>query len=234
MNKVDPFRLINSEHLRMIAPLAKWKVLSLKDLKKECGHLYHYSGFQRLMRTLERKGILKGYRDPWNRKKYYYLSELGNKLFYPKNQSSEYSDEFISHDSRVSDISRELLDWGIISKVDIESKGSFVPDAEFSGGKKSQSYVMAFELEISRKSKERIRNKLIHYGKSSIFDFILYIFATEGLRDLFKEILEEIFPRQYGERFLLFYLPTLFSKKMMLKKAEGYFKNKKMFLENIT
>ena len=89
---------------------------------------------------------------------------------------------------------------------------------------------MAFELEISRKSKVRIGNKLRHYSNSTLYDYIFYFFSTEELMKKFKEILEELSPQSYVDKFLLFYIPTLFSKDIQLDYAEGYFQNKKIRL----
>ena len=68
---------ISSAHLNYLIPLLKWRVMDLESLRTECFHAPKYKNFYRIIRALERDKILEGYRDPFNRKKYVYLSSFG-------------------------------------------------------------------------------------------------------------------------------------------------------------
>jgi len=113
---------------------------------------------------------LEGYRDPHSRKKFVFLSPLGEGQLSLKDNPTAISNETLIHDLKVSEITRTFMTDGWIDEVELEhqihDKRNFkltykiIPDAILYLEKKGHKFQLAFELELTRKSNQRLIEKM--------------------------------------------------------------------------
>lgn len=64
MNKgMEDLIIVNSFHLSYLRPLLKWRIMDVKSLMLVSEVESHYHNFYRIIRHLESKKVLKGFRD---------------------------------------------------------------------------------------------------------------------------------------------------------------------------
>ena len=144
---------LSSLHLNYLTPLLKWRVMDLESLRKECVRAPQYKSFQRTIRNLEKKKILEGYRDPYSRKKFVYLSSIGEGQLSLKENPTALSGETLIHDLKVSEITRFFHNEDRVDDVELEhqihDKRNFkltykiIPDAILYLEKKKHKYKIA-------------------------------------------------------------------------------------------
>lgn len=211
---MDKIMHLNSLHLNYLTPLLKWRVLDLESLRKECIRAPKYKNFHRIIRDLEKKKILEGYRDPYSRKKFVYLSSIGEGQLSLKDNPTALSKDTLIHDIKVSEISRELLDRGWIDEVELEhqihDKRNFkinykiIPDAIWYFERKGFKYQVAFELELTRKNNQRLVEKIKQYEVSGFYHYVVYIFPTLNLMKKYVEVIEEKLGKESMRKFMFF------------------------------
>ncbi|MEK6626252.1 MAG: replication-relaxation family protein, partial [Bdellovibrionota bacterium] len=170
---------ISSAHLNYLSPLLKWRVMDLESLRRECFHAPKYKNFYRIIRALERDKILEGYRDPFNRKKYVYLSSFGEDQISHKENPTAISKDTLIHDIKVSEIAMAFFHLGWAFDVELEhqlhDKRNFkvtykiIPDALLHCEKNGAKFKIALEVELSRKNSQRIVEKARQYLESSYY-----------------------------------------------------------------
>lgn len=229
---------INSIHLQFLAPLAKWRILDLKSLREEVDYPLHPDGFAKNIRKLEKAQVLRSFQDPWSRKKYIYLSSEGEKLVNDTGKPLSISEETIVHDAKVAQFVRLMLERSTINEAilehEINGKGlGQQPDAVLFGEKKGVKFSMAFELEFTRKSKARIKEKVSKYISSSYYDYVLYLFCSKNVFNSYQTTIRENFGEDAFRKVMLFWNPTLMSRKIDLNSGGGQFKSKEVSFEEL-
>src|SRR5690606_26572366 len=212
---------LNSLHLNYLTPLLKWRVLDINSLRKECLNAPKYHNFCRVIRKLEKEKILEGYRDPHSRKKFVFFSSSGERLLSPKENPTAISNETVIHDLKVSEITHYLYDNNRVDDVELEheinDKRNFksiykiIPDAILHLEKKSHQFKIAFELELTRKSNQRITEKMKQYEDSSFYSYVLYLFPTEKLMEAYIEQAKEKLGMESMGKLMFFYHPEISS-----------------------
>jgi DNA-binding Lrp family transcriptional regulator len=235
---MSDFIHLNSVHLNYLEPLLKWRVLDLESLRKECVRAPTYKNFHRIIRKLEKQKILEGYRDPFNRKKYVYLSPFGEGQLSLDENPTALSKDTLIHDIKVTEITKAMLAQGWLVDAELEhrihDKRNFrttykiIPDAVLHGSKGSVNYKIALELELSRKNNQRIVEKASQYLQGSQFNYVLYIFPKTSLLEKYVELLSEKFEGKGMERFMFFYDEKLNAQSSQIKDWEGEFKGRKL------
>ena len=234
---------LNSVHLNYLEPLLKWRVLDLESLRKESYRAPTYKNFQRIIRSLEKQKILEGYRDPFNRKKYVYLSSFGEgKLALDENPTALSKDTLI-HDIKVTEIAKAMLEEGWILDADLEhrinDKRNFrtiyniIPDAVLHGCKAGVNYKIAMELELSRKNNQRIVEKVAQYLQGSQFNYVLYLFPKKSLLEKYVEVIKEKLGDNGLERLMFFYDDRLTAETSKIGEWDGIFKGRKLKLREL-
>lgn len=234
---------LNSLHLNYLTPLLKWRVMDLESLRKECISAPKYKNFHRIIRNLEKKKILEGYRDPYSRKKFIYLSAFGEGKLSLKENPTALSGETLIHDLKVSEITRALYVQGLIDDVELEhqihDKRNFkltykiIPDAILKLEKKGHKYQIAFELELTRKSNQRLIEKMKQYETSSFYHYVLYFFPSESLMEKYIAQAEEKIGKEYMIKFMFFYHPQLSSGHHNPGDIKGIYQGKKITLSEV-
>ena len=234
---------VNRTHLELLTPLLKWRILDLDCLRKEAINVQGKHNFYRFIRDLEKKKILIGFRNPYTKKKYVYLSPIGEGQFSLQENPTAISTSSLSHDTKVSEICRELLEQGFIEGVELEhqlqNKKQFlnrlkvIPDALLVGKKNGVEFKIAFELELTQKNTQRIIEKARQYLVDDSYDYVLYFFLRAELMKKYKDVLEMNLQAENMKRFMFFYSQNLMEKNMRIGEAKGILKGREMTLKEL-
>jgi len=234
---------LNSAHLNYLEPLLKWRVLDLESLRKECFRAPKYKNFHRIIRSLEKQNVLEGYRDPFSRKKYVYLSSFGEGQLSLNENPSAISKDTLIHDIKVTEIAKAMLELGWIQDVELEHKihdkrnfrttYKVIPDAILYGEKKGVKFKVALELELSRKNNQRIIEKAGQYLESTQFNYVLYLFSKKKLMEKYLEVLKEKFGEGVLNRVMFFYDESLTAKGTDFSEIQGWFKGKSVTMSEL-
>lgn len=234
---------MNGRHLNYLAPLLKWRVLDIEALRKEAIRAPQYKNFHRIIRVLEKKNILGGLRDPYSRKKYIYLTSVGEKLLSLKDNPTALSTETLIHDIKVSEVSRGFLEKGWAKEIELEhqivDKKNFmaeykiVPDAVIHTEKDGFKYRIALELELTRKSNQRVIEKAKLYNATSIYHYVIYLFGHKSLLEKYKEIISDAVGSDGLKRFIFLFHEELTHEANKLDSITGYFKDKNIRIQDI-
>lgn len=216
---------INSFHLDYIEPLTRWRVLSLKKIRELSEYPLHKSGLEKIVRRFEKIGILASFRDPWNKQKYVYLTEQGKRIF-PDNSGVQTIDENTAvHDAKVSEIVDQILKRNEAIKAKLENEiaqnsSGNIPDAELVKFEDVGQQKFAFELELTRKSKKRITEKVRGYNQSSLYDYVVYFFVSESvLKSYFETIIKATSEKEF-EKYILIVNKSLLSKEFRVQDSK--------------
>ena len=79
-----------------------------------------------------------------------------------------------------------------IGKINWNYANILEPDGILFGENKGLSFKIAIEVELSRKSKDRIIEKINTYIKSEFFDSVIFIFDKRNIFDLYIRLVKEI------------------------------------------
>lgn len=233
---------LNNIHLAYLNPLVKWRVMNIESLRDECIESPNYHNFCKIIRSLEKAKILEGYRHPFNKKKYVYLSSLGERELSPEEKTNSLSKDTLIHDILVSDFTKVLVSKGWMDHVTLEhelnnKKGfkvnyKIIPDALLEGEKNKTKFNMALELELSRKSNQRIVEKAKLYESSSYYNYVLYVFSKNSMMLKYKEVIGEAIS-DLSRKFIFFSLEDLNNLDFSVEQKNGCFKNKEVSLKEI-
>lgn len=188
------FNLLETNQLNYLYPLSKWGFLDLKDLFEESRYPGSLSAFRKYILRLEKKEVVHSFRTGRFGRKYVYLTRKGGIQVGLDIAGLNVSTETLLHDIIVRDITRALLDFDINTQVELEheiilerGKNNYTPDALIYFENKGDSFKMAFDLELTRKSTDKYLEKIGHYLKSRYYDYALYFFNSKGVMDSYKK-----------------------------------------------
>jgi hypothetical protein len=221
---------INPEHFKLLYPLKDWRVLDLASLRLESKFKLCRTSFNRLTLRLEEAKIIKGFRDPWSRKKYVYLTKKGEALISLTENPTSVSEESLFHDLRVVDLGRALLKNDVFKKVRFEhqivNKKNYVtnlaliPDAEVEGVMNGKKFSVAIELELHQKNKDRLEKKGEQY-LGSLYDHCLFMFGDKNTLENYRQFFHDRFGAKFNEKIFLFHLGGIYESEINLQKTEG-------------
>ena len=240
---MKPKMNLNSMHLNYLTPLLKWRVMDLESLRKECFRATKYKNFHRIIRNLEKEKILEGYRDPYSRKKFVFFSALGEGQLSLDENPTAITNETLLHDLKVSEVTRSFLVDGWVDDVELEhqihDKRNFkltykiIPDAILYLEKKGHKFRIAFELELTRKSNQRLVEKMKQYEESSYYSYAMYFFPTKSLMEKYITQAKEKIGEEFMSKFMFFYHPKLSSGQHRPEDIQGVFQGKSIKLSDV-
>jgi len=217
--------------------------MDLESLRKECNRETKYKNFNRIIRKLEKEKILEGYRDPNTRKKFVYFSTIGESELSIQENPTALAYETLTHDLKVSEITRQLRTNGWVDEVELEhqinNKRNFkslykiIPDAILYLEKKSHKFNIAFELEITRKSNQRVIEKMKQYENSSFYHYIMYIFSSKNIMEKYIEQAEENLGKHLLNKFMFFHHPKMTQDRHCPNEILGIFDGKNICLADV-
>lgn len=237
---MDTIYLIDGSQLNYLYPLKKWRLLDLNSLQSESQYPGTYSGFKKFIRRLESKEVIKSFRLGQSRRKYVYLTKRGSAQVGLDSASLNISTETLVHDIKVAQICRSLLDFRAIKKVELEheiildkGKNQYTPDALIYFENKGDSFKMAFELELTRKSTDKYLEKIGHYLKSRYYDYALYFFNSKGVMDSYKKHVLSVHGSEAFNKLLLALNINLNKKNPNFEESIVFFMGKEVELKDI-
>ncbi len=240
---MDKSLFVNGMHLNYIMSLKKWRVLNLQSVFQESEYPGSYSTFKKIITSLESKNLIKSFQDPFSSKKYLFLTESGEAYVGAKEGMPSLSNETLLHDSKAVEICMSLKDFPAIKDVELEhqlvdrtafkSTYRICPDALIYGERKGQKFKMAFELELTRKTKAKYLAKIQQYLDSSAYDYVFYYFPGVGVYTSYQEHISEAFGEKAFSKIIMGLNPTLLSKQFDIKKTKIFFQNKEVDIETL-
>lgn len=225
-------------HHELIAPLKRWKILKLDDIQQISGVLEKTSNFYKKIKHLECHRLLEGTIEPYTHSKYVYFTQNGIEHYgLPKNHII--TSATINHDSLVSDIliqnQRSLAFKDALTEIDLMEHYPMMnhrPDGAFKGHHK-KDFLMAVELEISMKSKNRVEEIFLFYSSSGLFNNVLYIFSSKAIYEKYQQVLINLGPKLETSKFLFLYSPNLYRRQFDLVNSEVTWQGQKTNLKTI-
>lgn len=230
---------ISPSYFDILSPLRKWKILSIKSLKEEAGHIGTRSGFYKIVSKLEQNLLIDSFINAWSNEKFVYLGPKGLKALGIEKSALHINRDLRFHDSLVTKVARYFEKLSVINEVflDFEVRESFpllerVPDCLVTG-QLHGPFHMAIEVELTQKSKERMREIFRTYSDSKVVNQVLYIMDKKSIRDAYLRILDELGSEINQNKFLFLYAPNLSKQKEELINESVIFKNQQTTLKEL-
>lgn len=230
---------LNSIHQTYLAPIQKWRIIDLKGLRSEYDFNPHYVTFCRVIRKLERMGVLGSYRQAGTRQKFVFLTPLGEKLVALAENPTAVSKETLLHDLKASQLVRMFRQRGWIlsgalehelhNKRQFGSSGRVVPDASLEGMRLGKPFKLALEVELTVKSHARIQEKVRQYLEEATYDNVLYFFERKNHMENYYQMLAEKMGEAKIRRVMFFWWDW----SAPIEEAQGLFKGEKKRLGEI-
>ena len=186
---------------KFLNPLLKWKILDTKSLMEMSNYQGSYISFCEMLRNLKSKDLVHWEPLLYNKKRIIYLTHAAQKELLP---GSPYfiDSEIMFHDAIVSNTARSFLgkDYFYDCELPHEYYGKnnwnyadvLDPDGILYGKNKNYFFKIALEVELTRKSKERIERKIKDYIRSEFFDSVIYVFNKKNIFNAYIKYLNEI------------------------------------------
>ena len=227
--------LMLERHSDIIDTILKWRVLTAESMRKILDEDNKLSSFRKRILRLEKAGILKST----------FIRRL-HKIIYPSEALlfrmgiNGFKECNIRHDAVVSSVIYHLLGFKenvIKAKLphEYERKSSWghnviEPDALIEIKLKGNHFYAAIEVELWRKDRKRVFEKLLDYAKAYEFTNVLYFFADRPSFESYKRRLQEMkddksfehLKSEFQLKFLLIYHPELASNLSTLENAEVF------------
>lgn len=231
----------------ILSHIAKWRVIPINNLRDLSDYQGCKQSFYRVVRRLEEKGLVRTIIINGRTKVVTLSSELSKIPYY---QNAILHDDSVPHEALVSIICNEMLAWEMFETVSLpheiqdasyDSGISRLPDAVIKGANKDKSFIMALEVEISRKSKERVQNKIEDYINNTVFDYIFYLFNDIGTFKSYQKFIFEVLnsssyknnKKNHHARFILGHKDKMINSNCRLEDIEIYYLGKMTNLESI-
>jgi len=232
----------NSSHLEYLTPLLNWRIMDLERLRRESFSGKKYNNFAKIIRNLEKAKVVNAYRHPFTRKKYIYFSSLGERYLEGEENATAVSKDTLIHDIKVSEIAQDffernwvtnvLLEHKLQNKRNFKSTSKVIPDAVFEIETDKYCFKLGFELEITRKSKSRILEKVKEYIMSEKYDYMIYFFSKKSIMQSYQNLIREKF-NNYSDRFMYFYDNSLTALPTDLENINGIFRGEEVKLDEL-
>lgn len=234
------YNLLEGHQLNYLYPLNKWRFLDLEALFQESQYPGSLSGFRKMILRLEKKEMLQSFRSGRFGRKYVYLTKKGGSHLGLDEAALNLSSETLIHDGRVADIARSFMEFSTIDRVELEheiimerGKNHFLPDACFYGTRGKNQFKLAFELELTRKTKSKYLEKINYYLSTSFYDYALYFFQSLGVFESYKKNLEQEKGPEAFEKIMFAFNPNLSKQDSDIGETKLYFRGKEVQLKDI-
>jgi len=202
----------------------KWRCISLNTLKELLNNNEKSNTFRQRIYRLEKEGIIKSR-----------IFGSISKIIFPSNELIQYlgndrksqiNEENIRHDAIVSLVTSSFLKLEIAKEATLpheyQTKSTRLhhaiePDAILKVVHGTEIYNVALEVELWRKDRKRIFEKLSEYAKAFEYDYVFYFFGDEFSFSSYIKRLEEMtndsnyshLKEDLNEKIILFLEPDL-------------------------
>ncbi|MGZ3789740.1 MAG: hypothetical protein ACXVLQ_14520 [Bacteriovorax sp.] len=183
----------NSE---IIDALSRWRSMTTENLKAQIACVESGPAFRQRILRLEKGGVLKSK-----------LQKGFNKIVYPSKELlgrlgiENFNEDNIRHDAVVSMVVSSLLNFKKVTSGKLpheyKTKSSWrhhaiEPDAIMTIDHNRDELTVAVEVELWRKERKRVFDKLIEYAKAHEYDNVFYFFADRSSFESYKKRLTEL------------------------------------------
>jgi hypothetical protein len=187
----------------IIETLAKWRSMTTENLKFLVSVETSGPAFRQRILRLEAGGLLKSK-----------LQKGFNKIVYPSSLLLQrlgienFNEDNIRHDAAVSLVVSSLIKFDSVKSAklphEFKTKSSWrhnaiEPDAVLSVDKKGDELIVATEVELWRKDRKRVFEKLLEYAKADEYDYVFYFFADSSSFESYKKRLAELLQKKEFE-----------------------------------
>ncbi len=240
---MEQINYTNGIHLSYILPLKHWRILDLKSIFELSKFPGTFGSFKRVIVTLETKNIIKSFQDPYSKKKYLHLTQGGEMQIGVKEGIPGIADDTRLHDCKAIDICKAMLKLPTVTSIELEhqliERSNFkqtykiCPDGLIYGERMGKKFKMAFELELTRKSKAKYMAKIEQYLHSSVYDYALYFFHNPGVLESYRDSINEAYGEKAFGKIMLAHNATLLSRAFNFTKTKIIFQNKEVDIEEL-
>lgn len=211
--------------------LKEWRILNIENLQQLEIFPTNKASLRRIILRLEKKKLLESFCDPETRKKYIFLSKKGERALGIKNYPPALTRRCLRHDAKAVELALKFYDHDFQCDVQLEHKiadrskfkvyNHNLPDFVLHYKNEDRpSVTIASELEISRKRKSAISDKLKQYLDSAIYDKVLYLVPHIGVLNLIKRLLKQHLNGRSTDKFIFAHHPKMLAKDYL--KLEDY------------
>ena len=180
----------------IIEAIFQWRSITTDNLKSLVAETETESAFRQRILRLVKGGVLKSK-----------LQKGFNKIVYPSNELlqnlgiNNFNEDNVRHDAVVSTVISSLLN---VKKVtsgklphEFKTKSSWrhhaiEPDAVVTIDQLDEELIVAVEVELWRKDRKRVFDKLVEYAKADEYDYVFYFFANRPSFESYKKRLNEL------------------------------------------
>lgn len=182
------------QYAQILYGVGQWRAISMKCLFEEIDTKISYSGFCRNVRKLEKYKYLKSTKGRKGQK-FLVLTSLGSKFtcfdaFYDDTHSGMFHDLVATRVLKT--LKREPIFVGAYCTTGIQTSTKS-PDGEITFVKSDDKrYTLAIEIELTQKSKSRIREKFGYYANyCNEYKHAIYVFNKRSTFESYKNVLGE-------------------------------------------
>ena len=180
----------------IVEAIYKWRSMTTDNLKVLVAESETESAFRQRILRLVKGGVLRSK-----------LQKGFNKIVYPsygllqKLGIDNFNEENIRHDAVVSTVVSRLITFESVKSGklphDFKTKSSWnhhaiEPDALLVISKNESEFNVAIEVELWRKDRKRVFDKLVDYAKASEYDYVFYFFADRPAYESYQKRLNEL------------------------------------------
>jgi hypothetical protein len=241
---IDVLVKINPMHLHFLEPLTTWRILTVEKLFNECSYTGTYKHFHKILRKLEKNGIIQGFRDYYSRKKFIFSTEFGSELISEDEKITPHSNSML-HDAKLSELVYELRKFEKVKSFELEhvyrngnqfipsrDYDKYFPDAKLKNLRKGKEVGVAIELEITQKSVGRIINKFHRFIDGNDMEIVLYLFCNKSVMKKYIEVFKDGFESENAGKFIFYCNPNVLEGGMLFddKNCFHSFKNYHQFI----
>lgn len=214
---------INTIHLEFFRCLLKLKLISLSSFRRIINYPSHKSVLEKIVRRFEVLGIIKSFTNPYSRKKYIYLTNLGYQLFEHQGERFKFNPETALHDAMVIELVSALETHVSFYEtlITVHSDKKLNPDAVLIKRLGNSLSALAIELEITQKSKVRIAEKIRNYLSNQQYHHVVYVFTNRNIMENYKKTIATEFGDEAFNKILLFFNSSVISRKFDILETIG-------------
>ena len=191
--------VVMEKNQEILSSILRWRCLSVENIIEIIGSKHNIKNIRHRVYRLEKYGLLKSKLYSNCKKIVFPSSQLLEFLGYRK--ESEIILENVKHDSYVSSICLSLLNSGFASSVTLPHEyktkqtwkhQAIEPDAIITLEQTGEKFQIGLEVELWRKSRSRVYEKMRDYAKASEYDYVFYFFPEEVAFSSYVERIYEL------------------------------------------
>lgn len=182
----------------IIESLLRWKVIPLNLLKESIEYQGWDSSFRKTILKLEKRNLIRSFKIRGRAKFIYPTSQLieikAHRVNYCIYEAA------LKHEGVVTITCHKFLEWEVVKEVILPhernqqsfNRNELEPDAILKLEKEGSRSTIGLEVELSRKSKERVQRKMSDYVNSIFYDCVIYVMNNEADFEAYKRILHHL------------------------------------------